>query len=263
MANFKITKGKLLSIRELKIPEIVLVDETRFFQYTHGPLLTFFERFPKYEEQIKSVLETRDFRLLSQHLQEVCDKLETIYAVDLALDCRKKMAKLSDAKPEVVEAYVTYFLTAVSMLSIDLQMAVFSSRDGKEDGDIAIVADKGKNSRSILAVDDVPFFLKTLERALENSRYELAAVTSGQVALRYLQNHQPNLFILDIEMPGMDGYELAKKIRESGQKAPILFLTGNAQQEYVFRAIEAGAADFVLKPINREYLLARIEKHIE
>ena len=246
------------------------MSETRLFRYTRGPMLTFIENFPGQEEQIKATMEAKDYDALSKLLRGICDKLKLIFAEDIAYDCQRKMAKLPDIKQEVVETYVTYFLTAVAMLSIDLQMAVFRESDDKEEKFDA-ATDKKKTDkqadvpkRRILAVDDVPFFLKTLERALQDSNnYELIAVTSGQVALRYLQNSRPDLFILDIEMPEMNGYELAKKIREAGQTAPILFLTGNAQHEYVLRAIEAGAADFVLKPINSEYLLARIEKHIE
>jgi len=270
MASYKITKTKLLSIREIKLPEEILANETRLFRYTRGPMLNFIEYFPAQEEQIKAALEAKDYDALSKQLREVCDKLKLIYAVDMAYDCQRKMAKLPDIKPEVVETYVAYFLTAISMLSIDLQMAVFRKTEETEgekfEDDSPTKKEEKKTDvpkRCILAVDDVPFFLKTLEKALENSRYELVAVTSGEAALRYLQNRRPDLFILDIEMPAMNGYELAQKLREAGHTAPILFLTGNAQQEYVLRAIEAGAADFVLKPINRDYLLARIEKHIQ
>ena len=270
MDNFNITRTKLLSIRELKIPEDVLVSETRLFRYTRGPMLTFIEHFPTQEEQIKAALETKDYEDLSKHLRDVCDKLKLIFAEDMAYDCLRKMGKLPDIKQEVVETYVAYFLTAISMLSIDLQMAVFRKTEETEEEKFEDDSPNKKEDektdvpkRCILAVDDVPFFLKTLEKALEHSRYELVAVTSGEAALRYLQNRRPDLFILDIEMPAMNGYELAQKLREAGHTAPILFLTGNAQQEYVLRAIEAGAADFVLKPINRDYLLARIDKHVQ
>ena len=274
MANFNTTKTRLRSIRELKIPADILGSETRLFRYTREPMLTFIENFPNKEEQIKAALEAKDYDALSKYLREVCDELKLVFAEDMAYDCQRKMGKLPDIKQEVVETYVAYFLTAVSMLSIDLQMAVFGKKAGSEeeekfDDDMAETktpSPPSKNAdtpkRNILAVDDVPFFLKTLKQALQHSYYDLVVVTSGQIALQYLQDHRPDLFLLDIEMPDMDGYELAKKIREAGQVAPILFLTGNAQQEYVHRAIEAGAADFVLKPINKDYLLARIEKHI-
>ena len=266
--NFKSVKTKLLSIRELKLPNNILANESRLFQFMRERVLMFVECFPKQAEQIKTALGAGDYVSLAAQLKEICDRLKTVYAEDLALDCQKKMAKLPDIKQEVIETYVTYFLTVVSMLSIDLQMVAFGTLDDNVDKRNVVTTDKNEKysytrEYCLLAVDDVSFFLRMLEQALQDSRYNLVAVTSGQAALRYLQDHCPDLFLLDIEMPEMNGYELARQIREAGQTAPILFLTSNAQKEYVLRAIEVGAADFVLKPINREYLLARIEKHLQ
>jgi CheY-like chemotaxis protein len=87
-------------------------------------------------------------------------------------------------------------------------------------------------------------------------------VTSGRDALRFLQRHKPALFLLDIDLPEMDGYALAAKIRESGQKAPIIFLTGNSQRGCVVKAIETGAADFIVKPIIKDDIVAKIYKYI-
>ena len=97
---------------------------------------------------------------------------------------------------------------------------------------------------------------------IQNTPFKITCVNSGEAALHYLETHQPDLFILDIEMPEMNGYELAEKIRERGQKAPIIFLTGNFSVAYVKRAVEAGAADFITKPINKNHVLNRIKKHI-
>ena len=127
----------------------------------------------------------------------------------------------------------------------------------------AVASEPGvAGQKGILAVDDNTFFLDTLKRVLHDTDYKLTCVTSGIAALRFLQNHRPDLFILDIEMPVMDGYELSRKIRAYGKKAPIIFLTGNAKREYVLKAIEAGASDFIIKPINQKHVLERIAKFI-
>jgi FixJ family two-component response regulator len=63
-------------------------------------------------------------------------------------------------------------------------------------------------------------------------------------------------------MPKMNGYELAEKIRESGHEAPIIFLTGNSAKEYVIKAIKAGGSDFIVKPIYKENLTEKINKHL-
>jgi len=64
-------------------------------------------------------------------------------------------------------------------------------------------------------------------------------------------------------MPGMNGYELAREIRKSGHSAPIIFLTGNAKKDYVIKALQVGAADFIVKPVKADQLLERIGKYLK
>ena len=261
-ADNKALKAKLRLISDLKVPGSILLDNANLAEYVYTALPNFVDNFPRCEEQIKAALNTSDYNALSKILTDLCYRLKTIHAGDLANDCQKQMAKLPDIRQKKVEAYMTFFLTTLSMLSIDIQMVVHSKQDAepavvRKDADGA-----ASESRNILAVDDEPFFLLTLETALQNTQYKLTGVTSGFSALRFLQNHNPDLFILDIEMPDMDGYELAQRIKDTKQTAPILFLTGNAKTEYVTRAIKMGASDFILKPINKDLVLTRIGRFI-
>ncbi len=161
---------------------------------------------------------------------------------------------------------MAYFLTSLSMLSIDIQMAELKEQgDGADmpsEQKPATTGNQSKEKKTILAVDDTPFFLTTLKKILQDTGYKLLFVTSGSDALKSLEKHHPDLVLLDIEMPEMDGYELAAQIRKRGEKAPIVFLTGNAKRENVVRAVEAGAADFIVKPVNKEGVLAKIERYI-
>ena len=118
------------------------------------------------------------------------------------------------------------------------------------------------NKTSILAVDNAVMFLNSLERYLEDAPYDLHCVTSGREALQFLDDNQPNLILLDIEMPEMDGYELARRIKQSGQKAPIVFITANSEQEDVDKAIKAGAAGVLIKPFRTNQLLDKIKECI-
>jgi CheY-like chemotaxis protein len=179
----------------------------------------------------------------------------------MADECTKQIMELKNVKHEKREVFMTYFLTSLSMLSIDIQMAVLregeaSPSEKKPDGK------KGGEQKSILAVDDTAFFLTMLKTTLQDSEYKLTCVRSGEDALKFLEKRSVDLLLLDIEMPEMDGYKLAAKIRESGQKAPIIFLTGNAKRENVTRALAAGAADFIVKPINKETFIAKIGRYI-
>jgi CheY-like chemotaxis protein len=119
-----------------------------------------------------------------------------------------------------------------------------------------------ENQKLILAVDDSPLSLQTLKTQLAETPYKLICVTSGADALRFIEKKTPNLYILDMEMPEMNGRELAMEILEAGKAAPIIFLTGNSDKETVVQALSVGAADFVVKPINQAQLLERIAKYI-
>ena len=161
---------------------------------------------------------------------------------------------------------MAYLLKSLSMLSIDIQMTILENpnaeRNRLSEQEFVENDKEPQEKKTILAVDDTAFFLTVLKTALQDVECKLVCVTSGSDALRFLERHTADLFLLDIEMPGMNGYELAAKIRERGQKAPLVFLTGNSKRENVAKAIEAGAVDFIVKPINKKEVLAKIGKHI-
>jgi DNA-binding response OmpR family regulator len=116
------------------------------------------------------------------------------------------------------------------------------------------------SGKNILAVDDAELVLHVLRNFLQNTSYNLTCTTSANIALNFLKTSKPNLFILDIDMPEMSGYDLAMRIRAEGQEAPIIFLTGNTTQESVEKALMIGVADYIAKPISKTKLLERIHK---
>jgi CheY-like chemotaxis protein len=176
----------------------------------------------------------------------------------------------SQKNHQKIETFVTGFLSAAAMLSIDIQMAKYleektePKKPTEKEEEKKTESDSGKSAREkiILAVDDASISLSMLKKMLLSEPYKLVCVNSGEDALRFLETHQSDLFILDIEMPKMNGYELAGRIRASGQKAPIIYLTGNATRRYVMSAIKAGASDFIVKPVDKKYLTCKIKKHI-
>ena len=116
--------------------------------------------------------------------------------------------------------------------------------------------------KTILAVDDMPLFLKNLKTMLQDTPYKIVCVTSAKDTLRFIENHQPDLFVLDIEMPEINGYQLAEKIISSGQKAPIIFMTGNSSSEDVEKALSIGVSDFIIKTMHKDYIIEKIKKYI-
>jgi CheY-like chemotaxis protein len=120
-----------------------------------------------------------------------------------------------------------------------------------------------KKVKTILAVDDVGLFLMRIQSILKEAGYSVVCINNGASALNYLKTNTPDLFILDIDMPNMNGYELAKKIREAGHTEPIIFITGNAKRESVIKAIQSGANDFIHKPFIKSNLIERIRKYVK
>ena len=226
-------------------------------------LKLFAENFPATENGIKNAFEKKDGACFSKCLKAVRNALPQI-CPDLALECDKLISVSVDMNNEETEAQMTHLLSLLTMLSIDIQMAVYRI----ENANCPQYAQKfdesahNRQDKIILAVDDNPFFLTALKNAISGSDYKLICVSLSSAALNFLEKQKPNLFILDIEMPEMNGYELAEKIREKGVNAPVIFLTGNSAKEYVLKAIRAGASDFIVKPILPEYVLAKIRKFI-
>jgi len=117
----------------------------------------------------------------------------------------------------------------------------------------------------ILIVDDVPINLQVLTSLLSDEDYEIAAATSGEEALFLLNTILPDLILLDVIMPDMDGFEVCEMIKASPrtEDIPIIFLTAKTEAEYIVRGFQMGAVDYVRKPFNTPELLARVHTHLE
>jgi adenylate cyclase len=112
---------------------------------------------------------------------------------------------------------------------------------------------------TILAVDDQPANLRLLDAVLSPRGYRVIRASSGEQALELLPSSSPDLVLLDVVMPGIDGYEVCRRIRSAPETAflPVVMITASGNQEKT-RAIEAGADDFVSKPFDQSELLARV-----
>jgi class 3 adenylate cyclase/CheY-like chemotaxis protein len=111
----------------------------------------------------------------------------------------------------------------------------------------------------ILVVDDLPQNIRLLEAILLPRGYEVASANSGEEALLAVTERVPDLILLDIVMPGIDGYEVCRRIRSSPatEFLPVVMITASGEEQKI-GAIEAGADDFVTKPLNQAELLARV-----
>ncbi len=121
------------------------------------------------------------------------------------------------------------------------------------------------NSDVVLIVDDVPDNLSVLHDALDESGYTVLLATSGEAALARAVQALPDIVLLDAMMPGMDGFEVARRLKASAQTAhiPIVFMTGLTETEYLVAALDAGGVDYVTKPIKPKEVLARMQVHLQ
>lgn len=121
-----------------------------------------------------------------------------------------------------------------------------------------------KEKWEILAVDDNAANLTTLNTIL-TPIYQVYLANSGRRAISFLHNTRPDLIILDIEMPDMNGYAIIESIKNNSQLSdiPIIFLTGIHDFRNETQAFELGAVDYIQKPINATVLLARVKVHLE
>lgn len=115
-------------------------------------------------------------------------------------------------------------------------------------------------SAKILVVDDTPFNVKLLVDLLGMHGYTMVTATTGPEALEKVAEERPDLVLLDVVMPGMDGFEVCRKIRENPETTllPVVLVTAMYPVEQRARGIEVGADDFLTKPINQAELLARV-----
>jgi DNA-binding response OmpR family regulator len=119
-------------------------------------------------------------------------------------------------------------------------------------------------SEIVLIVDDIPENLALLHDALDETGYTVLVATNGESALQRARLSLPDVILLDALMPGMDGFEVARRLKAdfATQHIPIVFMTGLTETEHVVAAFAAGGADYVTKPIRPPEVLARIAAHM-
>jgi two-component system OmpR family response regulator len=110
----------------------------------------------------------------------------------------------------------------------------------------------------LLVVDDEPNIVELLSASLRFAGFEVVTATNGQQALTMIASYQPDLVVLDVMMPGIDGFEVVRRMRESQQRIPVLFLTAKDATEAKITGLTLGADDYITKPFSLEEAIARI-----
>ena len=110
----------------------------------------------------------------------------------------------------------------------------------------------------VLAVDDEPRYLEIIRFNLETAGFRVACAASGEEALELVAAEEPDLIVLDLMLPGIDGFEVCRSVRERSM-CPIIMLTAKGAEEDKVRGLRLGADDYVTKPFSAQELLARVE----
>ncbi|MEJ2632576.1 MAG: response regulator transcription factor [Acidihalobacter sp.] len=118
---------------------------------------------------------------------------------------------------------------------------------------------------TILLVDDAPDNLRVLYEILHGNGYSVRVATDGFAALQSVRHKLPDVIVLDALMPGMDGFETCRQLKEDfdTRDIPVIFLTGLNDSEHIVRGFQVGGVDYVTKPVVAEELLARVETHVQ
>ena len=118
---------------------------------------------------------------------------------------------------------------------------------------------------TILIVDDVPANQNLLRQTLEPRGFEVLLASDGATALQVARRASPDLILLDVMMPGLDGYETCRRLKagEATRDIPVIFITAQHETPNLVEGFRAGGVDYITKPFQAEEVLARVETHLQ
>ncbi len=118
---------------------------------------------------------------------------------------------------------------------------------------------------SVLLVDDTPANIDILRKTLENNGLNISFATGGELAFKLACENPPDLILLDVMMPGLDGFDTCRKMKknEKTKDIPIVFLTAKTDQQDIMEGFSVGGSDYVFKPFNRKEVLTRVKNHLK
>jgi CheY-like chemotaxis protein/HPt (histidine-containing phosphotransfer) domain-containing protein len=257
-------KEKLANIPGLSIASrLENMADTRVDKYIQE-LQAFADTFSAKEAELKAALEKKDVPAVAASVTTFINSLSSIGATDLADECTEHMGNIKGSPIEKVTENVNFLLTTLSALLTNVQKALAGEATGGAASSVKKV---------ICAVDDMPEILTTITGMLQD-HYKVIGVTNYGGVLKVLHKQTPDLFLLDIDIPATfipgrevminNGYDIAQELRGMTQfaKTPIIFLTSNKTKESIITAVKSGGNDYLVKPVSRDILLAKISHFI-
>ena len=125
--------------------------------------------------------------------------------------------------------------------------------------------EQNNQNSMVLIVDDTPKNIQVIGSILMEQKYRISVAKNGREALKVVKDVKPDIILLDIMMPELDGFETCKQLKESPETRdiPVIFLTAKIETEDIVKAFELGAVDYVIKPFNAKELLVRVNTHLD
>jgi CheY-like chemotaxis protein len=239
-------------------------------------LTEFIQTAPYFTQELTSADTVRDSWLFQKKIFELQRLLLPIGAIDLLWEAEQasKLAKREEWEKCAEQAAA--LVLSVTRLSGYLQSALndpgevlAGSKNPSRNPDMItyddmIVYGAGASvKKRILAIDDMPDILLSI-KAILKIKYEVFAVTNHMSALQVLAHKDPDLILLDIEIPDKNGFDILRLIRKirGYESTPVIFLTGNVTTDNIRRSQAAGGNDFIRKPIDPQVLLSKIDKYL-
>jgi len=117
-------------------------------------------------------------------------------------------------------------------------------------------------AKSILIIEDDPSFSRAINHIVEKEGYDVSTASNGMTGLRMVRENPPDLLILDVMLPGLDGFEICSQLRSDPPTAelPIIMLSAKGQETDRETGLKVGASEYLTKPVNRELLLETISR---
>ena len=264
-----VDRNRLFSIKELDIPN--LGDEA--LEEYMLELFFFCDTLPSHEESIKTVLAERQYDAAVYLMKSLEMFLTNLRAFTLSKVCTATADELEKAiesgeeiNHEYFESKINDLFVTLNTLLIDIVVAGCIIDCTPRGDKFRARANKQKvEAANILVVDDAKFFSNTLQIYFQQTKHTLTCVNSGEDAIEVLTQEGakiPDMFLLDTELSGISGYELAKAITDVGINSPVVFLIGTPSKKVIMKALEVGGIDLIIKSSSKKQILERVEKNL-
>ncbi len=118
--------------------------------------------------------------------------------------------------------------------------------------------------KKILIIEDDSISIELIEYFLKNENYSVSVAQDGEIGLRKITEDKPDLILLDIMLPGMNGIQVLEKVKEDKQlsQIPIIIISSLSQDEDILKGLEKGAMDYLSKPFSPQILIAKVKKYL-